>query len=91
MTKKCYDLRNLQKYQNKTFIYERKLLEQESTYSYESIIQETAKCLEYFQRNQLKHHVGIAIDVKEHTAASCILLLRYCKEIINFIIIQIVY
>lgn len=76
MSEKFYNLNYLENYQDKPFIYERKSLENESIYCYKTIVRETTKCIEYFQNYLVENHVGIAINIKDHSTASIILLLR---------------
>ncbi|TMW42008.1 hypothetical protein DOY81_012912, partial [Sarcophaga bullata] len=75
MCEKCYELEYLRKYQNNTFIYERKFLNEENIFSYKSIIQETEKLIKSFRAYKIENNVGLAIDVKEHSPAICVLLL----------------
>ncbi|KAM7352015.1 aminoadipate-semialdehyde dehydrogenase isoform 2-T2 [Cochliomyia hominivorax] len=84
MSKKCYNLQKLQIYKNKTFIYERKSLEKETIYSYNDIINEAKNCLEYFQTYKIENNVGIAIDIKEHSAANVIILLGILNHNCHF-------
>ncbi|XP_065356367.1 beta-alanine-activating enzyme [Calliphora vicina] len=84
MSEKSYNLNNLHNYEDKPFIYERKTLENESIYSYKTIVQETTKCIQYFQNYQVENHVGIAINIKEHTTASIILLLSILNHKCRF-------
>ena len=75
MCEKCYELEYLQKYQNNTFIYERKSTNEENIFTYKSILQETEKLIRCFRKYTIENNVGFAIDVKEHSPAICVLLL----------------
>ncbi|XP_075149915.1 aminoadipate-semialdehyde dehydrogenase isoform X2 [Haematobia irritans] len=79
MNKYCYSLENLSKHLlDSPFIYEyeSKVEITLTTYKYDIIIEEIKECLEIFRREKIKTYTGIALDVREHSARSCVLLLR---------------
>ncbi|KAI8117638.1 Acyl-CoA synthetase family member 4 like protein [Lucilia cuprina] len=84
MSEMFYNLIFLKKYQNNPLIYERIALESPKVYSYKSILKEITKCIEYFQQYQVENHVGIAVDIKEHSAASIVLLLSILNHNCRF-------
>ena len=75
MCEKFYELEYLQRYQNNTFIYERKSINEENIFTYKYILQETEKLIGSLRAYKIENNVGFAIDVKEHSPAICVLLL----------------
>lgn len=75
MDYKCYSLEHLETFMDKIFLYDHVLECKEITFTYERIIGEVKQCLQMFKQYNLDKQVGVAINMMEHSAENCVLLL----------------
>ncbi|XP_013116869.2 beta-alanine-activating enzyme isoform X1 [Stomoxys calcitrans] len=87
MDKYCYSVKRLSKlYPNNPFIWEFETNPDltRQIYKYDQIIREVMVCLDIFRREKIKSFTGISLDVRGHSARSCILLLSILNHGCHF-------